>query len=520
MKFRDLLAEVPGVLALPEDDAEITAPVSEKVQSVQPGGVFLARAGHSVDGHTLIDEAVARGAAAIVGTRAADEVAHSVPYAQVADGMQALGPLAAAYYGHPSRRLTVIGVTGTDGKTTTASLLHSILQSAGLRTGLLTTINALIGDQTLETGLHVTTPTADEVQMYLAQMVDAGLTHAVIEATSHGLSQGRVNGVKVNVAVMTNVTHEHLDFHGTWEQYRRDKARLFEMVVETAQIPGTLTGAVINAADPSADYFRELAASAGRVITYAADGMSADFVAQDIGYRADGTRFTLVAPGRQYTEVESSLVGPFNVANTLAAAAAASLLIEGRAQFASAMAEGVRRLPPIPGRMQPIDEGQDFLAIVDFAHTPNALRRALEAARSMISPHGRVIAVFGSAGLRDREKRRMMAEIGMELADLCVLTAEDPRTESLDAILEEMASGALRRGGVEEKTFWRVPDRGRAVAFACSLARSGDVVISCGKGHEQSMCFGTIEYPWDDRDALRAALRGTPLLTLPTAAES
>lgn len=517
MKFRDLLAEVPNVLAPPDEDVEITAPVSEMAQAVQPGGVFVARVGRTVDGHMLIGDAVARGAAAVVGTRAPGEVECPVPYAQVADGMLAAGPLASAYYGHPSRRLTVVGVTGTDGKTTTATLLHSILQSAGLGVGLLTTISAIIGDQTLETGLHVTTPTADEVQRYLAQMVDAGLTHAVIEVTSHGLAQGRVHGVEMNIAVLTNITHEHLDFHGTWEQYRRDKGRLFEMAAETARASGALTGAVINAADPSASYFGERAAGVDRVVTYAADGMPADFRAQDIDYGPDMTHFTLVGPGGLNVDLESPLVGPFNVANTLAAAAAAALIIDGPARYASAVAEGARRLPPIPGRMQRIDEGQDFLAIVDFAHTPNALRRALEAARSMISPHGRVIAVFGSAGLRDREKRRMMAEVGMELADLCVLTAEDPRTESLDGILEEMASGAARRGGVEGETFWRVPDRGQALAFACSLAREGDIVIACGKGHEQSMCFGTTEYPWDDRDALRSALRGAPLLTLPTA---
>lgn len=519
MKFRTLLAEVPGVLALPDGDAEITAPVSETAQHVQPGGVFLARAGRMVDGHTLIAEAVAHGAAAVVGTRPAAEVDCPVPYAQVADGMQALGPLAAAYYGHPSRHLTVIGVTGTDGKTTTSVLLHSILLAAGIRAGLLSTINAVIGDEALETGLHVTTPTADEVQMYLTRMVESGLTHAVIETTSHGLAQGRVNGVAVDVAVMTNVTHEHLDFHGTWEQYRRDKARLFEMAASSARKPGTLKGAVINAADPSAGYFREKAQGVDRIMLYAADGTPADFEAQEIVYAPDGTRFTLTGPGGLRIPIVAEMVGPFNVANALASATAAALVIGDRARLANAIAEGVRRMPPIPGRMERLDEGQDFLAIVDFAHTPNALRRALDAARTMIAPDRRVIAVFGSAGLRDREKRRLMAEVGMELADCCVLTAEDPRTESLDAILEEMAHGALRRGGVEGETFWRVPDRGRAVAFGCALARPGDVVISCGKGHEQSMCFGTVEYPWDDRDAMRAALRGAPLLTLPTAAE-
>jgi len=517
MKFRELLADVPGVLALPGRDAEITAPVSENAQHVPPGGVFLARAGRMVDGHTLIAEAVARGAAAVVGTRPPGEVACPVPYAQVADGMQALGPLAAAYYGHPSRRMVVIGVTGTDGKTTTATLLHSILSAAGLRAGLLSTVSAVIGGESLETGLHVTTPAADEVQMYLARMADAGLTHAVIEATSHGLAQGRVNGVDFDVAVLTNVTHEHLDFHGTWEQYRRDKARLFEMAAAPPRRPGAHTGAVINAADPSADYFRQMAQGVDRVLTYAADGSPADVQAQDIVFAPEATRFVLTGPDGLRVALEFGMVGAFNVTNALAAASAAALLIEDPARLARAIAEGVRRMPPIPGRMERLDEGQDFLAIVDFAHTPHALRRALEAARSLIAPDRRVIAIFGSAGLRDREKRRMMAEIGMQLADRCVLTAEDPRTESLDAILDEMAQGAIRQGGVEGETFWRVPDRGRALAFGCELARPGDVVIACGKGHEQSMCFGTTEFPWDDRAALRAALRGAPLLSLPTA---
>jgi UDP-N-acetylmuramoyl-L-alanyl-D-glutamate--2,6-diaminopimelate ligase len=202
----------------------------------------------------------------------------------------------------------------------------------------------------------------------------------------------------------------------------------------------------------------------------------------------------------------------------LAAATVCQSLLNGSTAHAlSAIRDGIQDMPPIPGRMERIDEGQDFLAVVDFAHTPNALKRALEAARAMINNDRRVIAIFGSAGLRDRDKRRMMAEIGAALADLVILTAEDPRTESLAAILNTMAQGCRNRGGEEGETFWRVMDRGRALAFGCSLARHGDLVIACGKGHEQSMCFGTTEYPWDDRVAMRAALRGEPLLTLPTA---
>ncbi|MGQ9850246.1 MAG: UDP-N-acetylmuramoyl-L-alanyl-D-glutamate--2,6-diaminopimelate ligase, partial [Aggregatilineaceae bacterium] len=512
----ELLADLPGLLTLPSRDVPITAPVSENAGTVEPGGIFLARRGASVDGHGLIAQAVARGAAAVVGERPPDAVACPVPYAQVSDGRAALGLLASAYYGHPSRQLTVIGVTGTDGKTTTATLIHSILTAAGIRAGLISTVSAVIGDETLDTGLHVTTPGADEVQRYLARMVAAGLTHVVLEATSHGLAQGRVNGVDFDIAVLTNVTHEHLDFHGTWEAYRDAKASLFQRAAASRRKPGVPKAAVINADDPSADVFRQRAAGVDRVLTYALEA-PADFRPEAVTFAPAVTHLTLVGPDGLRVPVQTALVGPFNVANVLAAAATVSVLLPAPETLSAALTEGIAAMPPVPGRMERLDEGQDFLAIVDFAHTPNALRRALEAARMMVAPGARVIAVFGSAGLRDRAKRRMMAEVGMELADRVVLTAEDPRTESLDAILAEMAEGCRSQGGREGETFWRVPDRGRALAFGCSLARPGDLVIACGKGHEQSMCFGTVEYPWDDRQAMRAALRGAPLLTLPTA---
>lgn len=517
--FSDLLTDLPGLLAAPQSDVTITAPVSEDAQTVEPGGVFLARKGANVDGHDLIAQAVANGAVAVVGERAPGAVDCPVPYAQVANGPVALGPLAAAYYDHPARKLTVIGVTGTDGKTTTCTLLHSILKAAGCHAGLITTVSAVIGDEELPTGLHVTTPSAHEVQMYLARMVAAGLTHVVLEATSHGLAQGRVNGVDVDVAVMTNITHEHLDFHGTWEQYRRAKGRLFTMAAQTFRKTGVPKIAVVNADDPSADLMRQLADGVDRVVSYTLDLVThADVRVQDVAYDPEKTTLTIIGPDATAQPVETRLAGPFNVANILAAASAAGALLPAEPErLRAALVDGIRAVSAIPGRMQRIDEGQNFLAIVDFAHTPNALRRALEAARTMIPPDRRVIAIFGSAGLRDREKRRMMAEIGMELADRVVLTAEDPRTESLAAILNEMAAGAIARGGVEGETFWRVMDRGRALAFGCQLARQGDLVIACGKGHEQSMCFGDVEHPWDDREAMRAALRGTPLLTLPTA---
>jgi UDP-N-acetylmuramoyl-L-alanyl-D-glutamate--2,6-diaminopimelate ligase len=513
MRFHQLLEAVGADLrARPAQDTDVTAPISEDTREIQAGGLFVARKGLNADAHDLIGEAVARGAVAVVGERPPGQVNCPVPYAQVASAQQAIGLLSAAYHGYPSRRLTVIGVTGTDGKTTTTNLIFNILKAAGIRVGMISTVSAVIGDEDIPTGLHVTTPTAPEVQMYLRRMVDAGLTHCVLETTSHGLAQGRVNGVDYDVAVLTNVTHEHLDFHGSFESYRAAKGLLFKNLGDAYRKPGVDKSAVVNLDDANASYF--LGFPADQHITYTYKSSDADLTGVAMIPSPKGSIFRFGIRGRETSiTVNTPLVGAFNMQNILAAAGAAVALHCSN----DVIKAGIESMPPVPGRMERIDEGQPFLAIVDFAHTPNALRRALETARQLVAPEQKVIAVFGSAGLRDREKRRLMAEVSTELADITVLTAEDPRTESLDAILQTMAEGATSKGGVEGQTFYCVPDRGAALAFACSLARPGDLVIACGKGHEQSMAFGTTEYPWDDREALRAALRGHPLRTLPTA---
>lgn len=525
MQLQELLVSIRNhLLSRPDADVPISAPVVEDSRTVQPRGVFVARKGPNTDSHDLIGDAVRQGAAAVIGERSPDQVACSVPYAQVDDAQQAIGWLAAAYYGYPSRDLVVVGVTGTDGKTTTTNLIFSILKAAGLRVGMISTVNAIIGDKEEETGLHVTTPSAPEVQGYLRRMVDSGLTHCVLETTSHGLAQGRVNGVEYDVAVLTNVTHEHLDFHGSFENYRDAKALLFKKLSQSSRKTNTPKVAVVNLDDPSALTF--LAPQADYRIRYGLKRTASPDLTADAMYSASGTTLTIRFEGDPKgapqsaakladvpLQVHTGMVGPFNVQNILAATGAAL----GLDCTLDAIRQGIEAMPPVPGRMERIDEGQNFLAIVDFAHTPNALQKALEAARAMIPADRKVIAIFGSAGLRDREKRRMMAEIGAELADISVLTAEDPRTESLEAILQTMADGAISKGGIEGKTFYRKQDRGEAIAFGCSLARPGDLVMACGKGHEQSMCFGTTEYRWDDRKAMRAALQGTPLRTLPTA---
>lgn len=494
-------------------DTPITAPVVEADAELLPGGVFVARVGMSVDGHDFIPRMIERGAAAIIGERPrADLPAFAVPYVQVENGLEATGYLAAAYHDHPSRKLTVIGVTGTDGKTTTSTIMHRILQTAsGGKAGLVSTIAAEIGAKAVDTGFHVTTPSAPQIQAFLADMVANGMRYAVLEMTSHGLAQGRLNGIDLDAAVLTNLTHEHLDYHKTFENYRAAKGRMFEMLGTSQRKPEQPKISVINGDDAHADYFKGLSAGAARVLTYGIE-RAADVRGADIVHHPGDTQFVAHQGGRSDV-FHLPLVGRFNVYNALAAITltrALDVQIE-------AIQRGLSNVTAISGRMERVDAGQSFVALVDFAHTPNALDKALTAARTMTGQGGRVICAFGCAGLRDRDKRRMMPEIAVKRADFSVFTAEDPRTEPLEAILATMAAAAVNAGGVEGQTFMRVPDRGQAIYEACERAGAGDVVIVCGKGHEQSMAFGKTEYLWDDRDALRAAINGTPLKTLPTA---
>ena len=481
-------------------------------RAVKPGYLFVALKGGSFDGHDFIAKAIENGAVAIVGEK--DLTGLPVPYVRVDNTRQALTWIAASFYDFPARKLTVIGVTGTDGKTTTCNLIYKILLAAGVKAGLISTVNAVVGDEVLDTGFHVTTPDAHDVQHYLARMVDAGLTHVVLETTSHGWAQYRVDACEFDIGVITNITHEHLDQHGSYENYRAAKGRLFTSLEKTLSKPrGNPRLAVLNRDDRSFEYLDSI--TKVRKINYGME-KSGDIHAEEIQYSPLGIQFMAVGNDLHVT-IKSNLVGAFNVSNCLAAWTAAVVGLGIKPEIA---AQGIELLDGVPGRMERIDLGQNFTAIVDFAHTPNALKVTLEAARQMTD--GRVIAVFGSAGLRDKEKRRMMAETSIELADLTVLTAEDPRTESLEGILDEMATGARSKGGREGETFWRVADRGEAIKFALRLARPGDIVLACGKGHEQSMCFGATEYPWDDRIAMRAALsellsiKGLQMPYLPT----
>lgn len=512
--LQQLLSDVPCRWRLfgSWNDVRITGLAMDS-RSVQPGNLFFALTGENADGHRFINQALENGAVGVIGEQPIERL--PVPYIQAGNSRQMLGYISAAFYGFPARNMTIIGVTGTDGKTTTSNLIFEILMKAGLRAGIVSTVNAVIGDEVLDTGLHVTTPEAPDIQRYLSRMATAGITHVVLESTSHGLAQHRVTGCEFDIAVVTNITHEHLDFHGSYEGYRHAKGLLFRMLEDTSvKNQGNPRLAVLNKDDSSYDYLHGI--SGQNQVCYSLCD-EADYWAENITYTPGGLEFQ-VSTSRWKQPVSCNLAGAYNISNCLAACAAA---VEGLGISPQVAAEGIFNLKTIPGRMERINLGQDFIAIVDFAHTPNALLRALETTRQMTS--GRVIAVFGSAGLRDREKRRLMAEVSQQNADISILTAEDPRTESLAAILEEMASAATVAGGKEGKTFFRVPDRRKAIRSAVEMAKPGDLVICCGKGHEQSMCFGTEEYPWDDRTALRAALserlgiEGPSMPTLPAA---
>jgi UDP-N-acetylmuramoyl-L-alanyl-D-glutamate--2,6-diaminopimelate ligase len=510
--LKSLLLEMQDMVVNQPDDAKIRG-IAWDSRKVKPGDVFVALVGQNFDGHQFVSTAVEMGAAAVVGTRKAQSL--GVPYIQIqGDDRIALAKLAAAFYDHPSRKLITIGITGTDGKTTTTNLVYHILRTAGVSVGMISTVNAVVGDELLDTGFHVTTPEAPDIQRYLAKMVDAGLTHVVLETTSHGLAQKRVAEVDYDLAAVTNITHEHLDYHGTYQGYLHAKGLLFEALsIKVRGNKGVRKLAVLNRDDESYEYLSNVTKVDQLSYSLSSDG---DLVAENIQHHPNELSFLVRGRGKNF-QISTPLIGHYNIANSLAAI---GLTVFGLDIPLDAVQEAFRTVKTVPGRMERIDLGQDFTAIVDFAHTPNAIKQALLTAQELTN--GKVIAVFGSAGLRDIQKRKLMPEIAVTIADEIILTAEDPRTESLDGILADMTEGAIKGGGKEGQDFWLEPDRGQAIRVAVHRAKPGDLVVICGKGHEQSMCFGHIEYAWDDRIALRAALsellgiKGPEMPALPT----
>jgi len=458
-------------------------------RQVTPGAVFVALRGLKADGLDFVPQALARGAGAVV-TEAARPDGVTAPWIVVRDGRLALARLGAAVHGHPSREFPVIGVTGTNGKTTTTYLLAAVLDAAGLSAGVMGTVHYKIGAATREASR--TTPEASDVQAMLREMVDAGNRSCVMEVSSHALALRRVDGVRFAAAAFSNLTRDHLDFHADMESYFAAKRRLFEMLDPEAP-------AIINADDPRA---AALVAVCGRPVTYGLQ-KPADVRPEGLVMDLAGVRFTASTPAGP-VEVRSALVGRPNVYNLLAAVATASAIGIDRAAITAGLAEQAG----VPGRFEVVSRtGDGVTVVVDYAHTDDALRNLIETARPLTT--GRVITVFGCGGDRDRTKRPLMGMVAARLSDVVVITSDNPRSEDPLAIIEEIRRGipageAAASGRTPDVT--AIVDRAAAIEKAVALARPGDVVLVAGKGHEKTQHIGDRVLVFDDADVSRAAL--------------
>ncbi len=489
---------VPG----PADPSIAVRGVAADSRAVEPGQVFVAVPGEHTDGHDHLAEAVAHGAVAVVVERPAAGLA--VPRLVVARSASALASAACWWYGDPSRELGVVGITGTDGKTTTSFLVAAALEAAGLRTGLLGTVETRIGPVRVRTPGHVTTPGALDLQCHLRAMVQAGDEVAVLETTSHGLAAERVGGVAYDAAIFTNLTHEHLEFHGSFEAYRSAKLSLFERLARTGDTgPDRFPRiGIVNLDDAAGPAFAAATRTAGaRLLTYGL-GPPADVRASNVEEDAASLRMDVVTSvwsGR----LELRLAGRFNVHNALAAVA----LGVGWGLDPERIRAGLEAVEGVPGRMERVEAGQPFGVVIDFAHSPAALAGVLDLlAPVALAGGGGLIAVFGSAGERDTAKRPMMGRIAGERCRLVVVTDEDPRGEDNEAILTEIAAGAEAVGRRRGEDLLVVADRETAIHAALERARPGDLVLLAGKGHERSIIRPDGPVPWDERAAALRAL--------------
>ena len=469
----------------PVGDPLITG-LTHDSRRVRPGYLFAALQGERADGLDFVDEAVAQGATAVLCDRPAPEVYAGLPWLRVADARGALARLARAFWGAPDRDLTVVGITGTNGKTTTAVLLAAALEAAGLPTGVVGTLGARTGAGWQPTGY--TTPEAPDLFARLDEMRTGGRRAAVIEVSSHALVLKRVESVEFDVAVFTNLSRDHLDFHRDMERYFAAKARLF------ASLPPHAAMAV-NLDDPFGT--RLLTPPRLRVVTYGRATRAAILPLETTSDRA-GMRVRLQTPSGPL-DVHSHLVGLPNLYNIMAAVAAACALDLDLAR----VAEGIASVKGIPGRAEVVDEGQDYTVLVDYAHTDDALVNILRVARELTE--GRVLVVFGCGGDRDRTKRPLMGAAASRLADVAVLTSDNPRSEDPRTILEEVAAGM--QGDRSRAECLIEPDRAAAIALAMSRAESGDVLVIAGKGHETEQILADRRIPFDDREEARRALR-------------
>jgi UDP-N-acetylmuramyl-tripeptide synthetase len=471
--------------------ALVVSDVTHDSREARAGSLFVAIQGAKFDAHSFVDQVMAAGAAGVISERARP-ANFAGAWIEVADARGALARAAAEVHGHPSRELKLVGITGTNGKTTTAHLLAAVCEAAGERVAVLGTVGYRIGGERFKA--EHTTPEASAVQRFLRRAVEAGCGVAVMESSSQALDLRRCDALHYDVAVFTNLTQDHLDYHGTMEDYFAAKRRLFD-----GRLGARPRVSVVNADDP---YGARLAAELGRdgerVLTYALDG-EADVRARDVRYTLEGMSFTLHAPGVE-SPVRSPLVGRPHIYNMLAAAASGLTLGYEMDAMAGAFATCVGA----PGRFERVGHAAgDFTVVVDYAHTDDALRNVLATAREVVSGGGRVITVFGCGGDRDRTKRAPMGEAAATFSDIVILTSDNPRTEDPEAILADAEVGLRRAAG---KPYLKLADRREAIYRAVAEARAGDVVVIAGKGHEDYQIVGTEVIRFDDKEVAREAL--------------
>lgn len=487
-----LLAEaVTDATLTGRENATSIRSVEYDSRQVGPGSLFVAVPGEKFDGHDFLPAVIAAGAAAVVVQ--ADRVPElgevSVPALVVPDCRKALAPLACRFWGDPTSRLYLAGVTGTNGKTTTTLMIDSIAQAAGDITGTIGTLGATVAGHSLPG--ERTTPEAPDLQKLFAQMVDAGATSAAMEVASHALVLGRTEGCLFDVGVFTNLTQDHLDFHGTMESYRDAKGLLFTQYAKAAAAAGKKFTAVLNVDDAAGEYYRQQCANSGvQTVTYSPNGVGskASVVPDNIRAYVDRIIFTATTPVGP-VEVKLPFGGGFNVANALAAIGYGV----ARGLSPEVIARGLAECPPVPGRFQPIRAGQDFAVLVDYAHTPDGLENVLRSARPLTT--GRLIAVFGCGGNRDRTKRPIMGRLARELADVAVVTSDNPRREDPESIIDEILTGMNDTGNAK---VWRESDRRAAIALAVREAKPGDTIVIAGKGHENYQILGDETIHFDD----------------------
>jgi UDP-N-acetylmuramoyl-L-alanyl-D-glutamate--2,6-diaminopimelate ligase len=453
---------------------------------VERGDLFIALKGLKAAGADFAVDAISRGAVAVVAEQP-PATSVQVPWIVVTHARQAMAVLADEFYGHPSREMRVVGITGTNGKTTTAYLLRAVFEAAGVKTGLLGTVTYLVGDR--EIAAARTTPESPDVQRMFRLMADSGCGACVMEVSSHALAQHRVDETRFAAGVFTNLTRDHLDYHGDMESYFASKRRLFEILPERA--PG-----VINLDDPRGEALRRVAR---RPVTYAV-GKPADVTTGPLSFTWNGLDFDVRTP-RGEVHVASKLVGRPNVSNILATVAAATALDLPR----SAIEKGLAELEGVPGRFQVVSDSRDRITVVvDYAHTDDALRNLLETARPLA--RGRVITLFGCGGDRDRTKRPLMGAVAARLSDAIVITSDNPRSEDPGRIIEEIKRGVQAPPGQQTASISAIVDRTEAIQFAIEMAQPGDLVLLAGKGHEKTQVIGNRELPFDEVTIAREAL--------------